>query len=481
MGSRNKQGFALMTALAILIIIWSFRFFGPDRQVVRDKVVPYAKTAYSSVVPQQTIQTVDLTHLEKYIKTDEFEYARRTIKTKYFTGERPTTTRINETLFGDLRTMSKASLEDLVVDDLKTLELPVPCSPQVDQSIMSFAIATKVDRLDRSDQLLHWLPNTGAQLHVMATPALEAYEVEQRMRDHGVNVTIHDSDLPFAKAYFYGIKQLYETRTPETKWIVLMDDDTFFPSLPYFVQHLNKHYDASEEIMVAAMSDSMDQVKIFGPIPFGGGGIFISVPLAASLVKDEVWNRCMETTHNQGDGIVSECLNAHSAIRPTFDIGLNQMDIGGNPSGYFESGRRMLTIHHWKTWFQVDIPMAANVSKACGFECLFQRFRFDDNIVLSNGYSVVEYPGGMEDKDGNVLVDLDQVEKTWDGAMVNYEHHIGPLREAYEPHEKRSMKLVETSFIPGKGVKQIYVENVQDLEKHNTMDRVVELTWLFED
>ncbi|KUJ13104.1 uncharacterized protein LY89DRAFT_652544 [Mollisia scopiformis] len=234
--------------------------------------------------------------------------------------------------------------------------------------------------------------------------------------------------------------------------------------------------------MVAATSDNIEQVKVFGLIPFGGGGIFISVPLAASLVKDEVWNKCMETEHNQGDGIVNECLNAHSATRPSFDPGLNQMDLGGDPSGYFESGRRMLTVHHWKTWFHVDVPMAGNVSKACGFECVFQRFRFDDDLVLSNGYSIAEYPGGIEDDDGSVLVDLDQVEMTWAGLKSNYEHHIGPLRQPLEKHEKKQMLLVEATILPGKGVRQTYVENVDTSDNDDSespLDRVVELIWLF--
>lgn len=230
--------------------------------------------------------------------------------------------------------------------------------------------------------------------------------------------------------------------------------------------------------MVAALSDSRAQIAQLGMIPFGGGGIFISVPLAASLVVQEIWDACLEAPNDQGDQIVNECLNAHSKIRPTFDYGLQQMDIKGDASGYFESGRRMLTVHHWRTWYEVDVPLASNVSKACGFECVFQRWVFDDDFVLSNGFSVVEYMDGIEE--GNI--ELDKVEKTWEGDIGNFAHHMGPLRGPDENEVKRSARLVEASIVEGIGVRQIYIERVKSGENGERVagdvDRVIELLWL---
>lgn len=291
------------------------------------------------------------------------------------------------------------------------------------------------------------------------------------MLEQGINVTIHISSVPLAKAYFCLIKLLYETRTPETEWLVLIDDDTFFPSLPYLVSHLESNYDASKEVLVAAMSDNMDQITSNGIIPYGGGGIFISVPLAASLTTPKVWDACITSYRDQGDQIVNDCLNEHSQVRPSFDLGLNQMDIRGDPSGYFESGRRLLSVHHWKTWYQANIPMAGNVSKACGFECVFQRWQFEDDTVLSNGYSINNYPDGIAG-----MVKLDRVEKTWDGYMSTFVHYMGPLREAVPKGQKRTAELVEAVEMQDVGVRQIYVERAgSDDDK----DRVVELLWLF--
>jgi len=82
------------------------------------------------------------------------------------------------------------------------------------------------------------------------------------------------------------------------------------------------------------------------------------------------------------------------------------MDIRAHPEGLFESGRRMLTVHHWRTWFQVDVVRAAWVSGACGFECVFQRFVFpQQNMVLSNGFSLVEYLQRVDGADGEKGMD----------------------------------------------------------------------------
>jgi hypothetical protein len=443
-------------------------------------VAPYAQGFLDRVSPQKHIISLDLSHLEKHVRTPNFSYARRTIRTRYYKGERFELTRINETLVGAPQVISKGNLTTVKIASLEPLTVQVPSSPNVDTSIMSFGIATNIPRLQQSiPQLLHWLPDTGAQLHVISPPHNDDLRIEREIRAQGINLTITVSDLDFAKSYLSIIKQLYEARSSHTQWLVMIDDDTFVPSLPYLVEHLNTRYDASKEVMVAALSDNIRQIQTFGLMPFGGGGIFISVPLAENLVKKEIWEKCMDTELNQGDQVVDNCLNQFSAVRPSWDLGLNQMDFHGDAAGYFESGRRMLTVHHWKTWFDVNVPMAGNVSKACGYECVFQRWQFDDNWVLSNGFSFVEYTKGIGGKEG---VNLEKVEPTWEDGKDIYLHHIGPMREIAKKMEKRSLLLKEAVVIPKVGVRQIYVERAEDGEdgksKEGAMDRVVELLWL---
>lgn len=147
------------------------------------------------------------------------------------------------------------------------------------------------------------------------------------------------------------------------------------PSISSLVEHLEDNYDSSKEVMIAAGSEDMEQLKVWGLIPYGGGGIFVSVPLAEHLVRSEIWDVCVTGMgESQGDGITSKCLFEHTSTRPTFSPLLNQMDFRGNAIGMFESGRRMLTIHHWRSWFQVDMPKVGLVGKASGDQGILQRW-----------------------------------------------------------------------------------------------------------
>jgi hypothetical protein len=412
--------------------------------------------------------TADLSYLSRHNLSPSFTYARRAIRTRHFHGERPNLSTMNETLLPEARTYQSNSLSSQQITDFPVLTLDVPLSPKVDTSIMSFGIATGVDRLEASiPQLSHWLSNTSCPVQVVSPPHESTQRVQSLVHSTPINInlTITTSELPFVKAYFSLVKHLYESRKPETQWLVLIDDDTFFPSLQYLVAHLNEMYDATKPQLIAAMSDDLDQIRQYGLIPFGGGGIFMSLQLAKILASPEVYDKCAASPKNQGDQIFNDCLNLYTDVKPIFDHGLNQMDIFESPDGYFESGRRMLTVHHWKSWFHVDVPAGAKVTRVCGDEGLYMRWKFDD-VVLSNGFSVVKYTNPAE-------VDLAKVEKTWKGDDGRWMHHIGPLRERLGGDKKKSYKLVETEVLEGFGVRQIYLHRGGE----NGVDGVVELLW----
>ncbi|KAI6715773.1 hypothetical protein JHW43_001720 [Diplocarpon mali] len=63
----------------------------------------------------------------------------------------------------------------------------------------------------------------------------ECLDVETSYRQAAINLKIHIDNKPFAKAYFNLIKTLYDTETQHTKWLVLIDDDTFVPSFSHLV------------------------------------------------------------------------------------------------------------------------------------------------------------------------------------------------------------------------------------------------------
>ncbi|CAG8950557.1 hypothetical protein HYFRA_00002766 [Hymenoscyphus fraxineus] len=494
---RLRRSALLPVALFMLGFIWFFQFLSATSS---DRLLKPAKGLYDSVTaptvpvaaPWTNSEFESFSHLEKLHLTENFSYSRRTIKTKSFQGRRPELTNLNDTKLSSEPVLMSAKPEDLqrvtFNNDLPVLTLDVPKSPKVNTAGMKFGIATNVDRLPgATPQFQHWLANTESTLNILVPPSDDIAKSQQQMRDVGINATIKTSDLGFPQRYFSLVKELYEARAPQTKWLVLMDDDTFITSLPALIAHLDKHYDAEEERLVAALSDNIQQVKTFGLIPFGGGGIFISVPLAAKLTETTIWNLCMEIGLDQGDGIVAECVFRHSAVRPTFDPYFNQMDFSGSPdeaSGYFESGRRMLTIHHWRSWFDINMPAVSTVSKACGDEGVLMRWLFADNVVLHNGFTIAEYPQGITGKE------LSQVEFTWPDEPERFIQRIGPLRPAKTKEEKKTIRMEISEIIKDVGVRQTYVERApkrtkaglkkgEKIEESVGDDRVVELMWLF--
>lgn len=459
-GSRRVK-----TSLAILLtLIWFYLF-----AATRDR-------APSTFLPPDLQKPLNLSYLAQKINlSPQFIYAQRIIKTSHFVGARPDLTTVDEKLFPPLQTLTKADLQQVEYSALPPLTLKVPSSPEADTSIFAFGMATTVPRLNMSlRQLSHWLPHSQSPLYVLAPPNPERPIVEALATSLSMDISITPSEAPFPVAYFALIKLLYKARKPNTKWIVLMDDDTFIPSLPFLTHHLSIHYNCEEEVIVAALTDDSIQIDAWGLIPFGGGGIFISLPLAARLVSPEIWDRCEDGMGlSQGDGILSRCLNEYTSIRPTFDYGLNQMDIRAHPEGLFESGRRMLTVHHWRSWFDIDVARAGTVAKACGAECLWQRWVFPgENLVVSNGFSVVEYLDGVEG------VDLGAVEQTWEGKRERFLFRVGPLREPVDKGRRVGYMLVDAEVVEG-GVRQLYHRPWVDGEEGNGgLDRVLELFWV---
>ncbi len=469
-------------------------FSSPDSTRFRGQVTvsPFHASSYmTSEEKPLELEERDLMHLDHVTHTPVFEYSRRVIRTEQFVGERPDMTRINKSLVGPLVRVRKTGMSAVAVPKHEILTLRVPVSPKVDTGIFSFGMATTVPRMrDSTGGISHWLPNSNAPLHILAPAHEDASKIETQLRQASMNITFHPDETPFARRYFSLIKKLYEERSPKTQWLVLADDDTFFPSLTTLASHLTRAYDPSTLIIIGALSDDLRVIEQYGLSASGGGGIFISVPLAAHLVQPSIWEKCLGLPNNEGDELLDSCLNKFTQFKPTFEPLLHQMDIyNGDDSppeaGYIESGRQLLSVHHWKTWYEFDVAKGAAVARATGDEGVFQRWLFDGDTVLSNGYSVVEYPrsgeyGGITEKE------LAEVEYTWNEGdqeeMWRYVHMMGPLRPRKTSEKKRSARLVDAMEVvapEGRGVRQVYVEkSVKNNTAFRPRDRVVELLWL---
>lgn len=440
-----------------------------------------------------------LTRLHELDIKFPIKYARRDIIIKANPDlNRTSFTQVDAPLLSDVQIVDPVNSPDWGLEQCSPpLRLEVPAFPKQpgNASHIIFGISTYIKRMEDSiPHLQRSLAHTSARLVVLAIEygevapkAKETKALETRMRSLDIDATVVGApkDSSMEARYFSLVKLLYEMRNPETQWISLLDDDTFLPSMHSLVDALGS-YDPSKEWYLGAMSEDWWSVMVYGMMSFGGGGTFLSLPLAAQINAN--YDTCMkQSTANQGDIRVFECITAHTATKLQPLSGLHQTDLGGDLSGFYESGRLPLSLHHWKTGWHFEqkpeqralntYPMAKMhlVSDVCG-DCFLQRWQFGPSTILSNGFSISTYPNE------NVLAelvknnDMDKIEDTFmptrevHSFMKGYEHSIGPLRPKVEG--KIQYKFLDAKQEDG-GVRQYYIYRALDKEP----DIVYEIFW----
>jgi hypothetical protein len=413
----------------------------------------------------------------------------------------------------EIANISRPLISGTTTLNLKTncakLEPPPPCQPLTlhvppaypehhnQYRHLMFSVASTYERLQESLPVFaHWLSGTGAQLVLVVSDA----DVPERNADLGaLQAAYHDANIsatitaPALKVslprlnnlvdsglsspaaveqlHFLLIRDMLEIATPETEWLGVLDDDTFFPALHPLSVALRQH-DHKKPRWLGAIADNWTSMKVWGYMAYGGAGTFLSVPLAKQL--DPYLETCIrETSIPSGDGMLKDCIYAYTTTKLTIVDGLYQHDIRGDPSGFFENGRRVLSIHHWKSWYRAPVDKMAAVADVCG-DCFLQRWRFGEDTLLANGYSITVYRDGVHD------LDLDRVEGTFDDPDGKFDFVYAPFRRKLPADEKKSYRLVGVDGDPNKGekLKQVYVNRApRDGKKGKMVDEVVELVW----
>ncbi|KAL9074884.1 MAG: hypothetical protein Q9161_002023 [Pseudevernia consocians] len=431
--------------------------------------------------------------------TFPIKYARRDIIIKANPDlARTSLTQIDAPLLSDVQLVDPVNAPNLGMEQCSPpLILEVPAFPKqpTNASHIIFGISTYMQRMDDSiPHLQRSLAHTSTRLVVLAvdhgevTPgSKEMAALETRMRGLGIDATVvgapKGSSMPVR--YFSLAKVLYEKRNSDTQWISILDDDTFLPSMHSLVDTLGT-YDPSKDWYLGAMSEDWWSVMVYGMMSFGGGGTFLSIPIVAQI--NHHYDTCIKESYaNQGDIRIFQCITEHTTTKLQPITGLHQTDIGGDLSGFYESGRLPLSVHHWKTGWHFEqkpeqrvlntYPMAKMhlVSDVCG-DCFLQRWQFGSNTILSNGFSISTYTNQ------NVLAELvknnnvDKIEDTFmptrnvNSFMKGYEHSIGPLRPKVEG--KIQYKFLDAKQEDG-GVRQYYIYRALDQQP----DIVYEIFW----
>lgn len=439
------------------------------------------------------------------------KYARRDILVRSNPQtQRASMTKIDKTLFGDFQVVNPVANgnESGLLHCLEPLVLDVPAFKKEppDASHLLFGAATSLDRLDVSIPFFRrWLAHTNARLYVVVTGPNDSApdpermaELQSRMRDLGMMVTLvkplHRKDSN-TERYLSLVNILYDNRDEKTRWLGFIDDDTFVTSTSALISALDK-YDSTRHLYLGALSEEWWTVVLYGLIGMGGGGLFLSLPLAE--IVNSNYEECRHNSRMSfGDHKIFECVTRHTDIRLTTLPGLYQIDIHGDRSGIFENGRQILTLHHWKEgywdergegpdgirhgrWFPMD--EMSLVTDVCD-RCYLQRWQFGADTILSNGYSISTYPKGELMKPQSESR-FDKMERTWvtpvvveNSSNTGWDHYVGTLRPALKLEEEKIPYRFLTGVAVDGGVRQYY----RHLGKDGDLDTVIELFWIREE
>ncbi|MCJ1310187.1 hypothetical protein MMC25_003848 [Agyrium rufum] len=374
----------------------------------------------------------------------------------------------------------------------------------VNASHMSFGIQTTLRRLEATvPHLERWIAYTGAQLLVILIESEKGDKtvqankekmgvLEKKMRGLGIEAMlippVREKDT-FPQRYFSLVDELYNRKKQGvTKWISLIDDDTFFPSMTNLLHMLDRFEEPLEEQhYVGSLSEDWWAVSHYGYMAFGGAGMFLSVALAEAMHPHA--QQCKDPLRTSaGDISVMDCIYAHTDTKLTSIADLHQADMHGDLSGFYESGRKHLSLHHWKdgSLFGKGLPMhkmhlAADVCTSGGGDCFLQRWQFGSDTVLTNGYSIAVYPNGHlghgadgVEPDEKRTPLLEKMEGTWNRNM-KAEHSLGPARDPLELEKDKVQYLFVDAMPFGGGVKQLYLHKGK---AEGDLDTLLEVTWL---
>jgi hypothetical protein len=164
---------------------------------------------------------------------------------------------------------------------------------------------------------------------------------------------------------------------------------------------------------------------------------------------------------------------------------LHQLDIQGDPSGFYESGIAPLSLHHFKggIWHSAKPYEGAKIVHACGEDCFLQRFLTRDDFIISNGYSVAHYPRGIQ-------FDANQIERTFHAAPDDYGWNLdfmlgGPGRRSLVGTGRKVAWELKESVIQEDGsVRQSYIRRADDERWTENgkplfeLDGILELIWI---
>ncbi|KAI1195285.1 glycosyltransferase family 31 protein [Nemania serpens] len=447
----------------------------------------------------------------KYELMDGFQYFKRYVKiNRKPIARRSLTVLDQEFLPGDV--LKSIDLQNPNFGSEKCIEplnVYVPESPYPATGNLSdfmFGVSTTFKRFSGEkttpvNEWIYWLTDgkghsNGGKLVLLLLDATEEQITHARtvLRNAGIDVDVYHSDstMEMAVRYLTLIPTLYQHPDRQhKKWLVSCDDDTFFPSVHKLVQKFEE-YDPMQQLYIGVLSEDINNVDRHGSQAFGGAGVFLSVPLAEQITRD--YDTCKTDAKikesnsgwgPQGDILLRKCIYENTDVRLSVLHGLYQLDLYGDPSGFYEAGLSPVSLHHFKGggWHSAMPWEYTKIAHICGEDCTFQRFQTTDDFIISTGFSIAHYPLGVD-------FNLQQMERTFAAAPQdkgwNLDYVFDPQRPSLlKTGRKISWDLQEATVTPDNTVRQVFVRKANDwrwVDKNerpmSQVDGIIELVWI---
>ncbi|KAI0006983.1 glycosyltransferase family 31 protein [Xylariaceae sp. FL0662B] len=447
----------------------------------------------------------------KYDLQDGFHYFKRYVKIDREPIPRKSITKLGQQFLPDAFKTIDLQNPSIYGNEkcIDPLQVPVSQSPFPTTGNLSdfmFGVSTTFKRFSSEktspvNEWTYWLTDgkgnsNGGKLVLLLLDATEDQILHAKtvLRHAGIDVDVFHSDsaMEMAVRYLTLIPTLYNhPERPNKKWLVSCDDDTFFPSVHALTKKMEA-YDSREMLYVGTLSEDVNNVDRHGSQAFGGAGVFLSVPLAEQITNNYESCKTDEKIHEsnsgwgpQGDILLRKCIYENSDVRLSILRGLYQLDLYGDPSGFYESGIKPISLHHFKGggWHSALPWHYTKLAHLCGEDCTLQRFQTTDSFIISAGFSVVHYPQGIN-------FNLAQMERTFAAAPQdkgwNLDYVFDPQRPSLlKTGRKISWDLQDSTMSEDNSLTQTYVRKANDWrwvdrngEPMSRVDGIIELVWI---
>ncbi|KAM0563196.1 hypothetical protein ACHAPJ_000912 [Fusarium lateritium] len=368
------------------------------------------------------------------------------------------------------------------------LNLPILGGPrpgQIDASDFLFAISTSFDRVVRDDYAVakdwaRWM--TGGNEHGNGASFLlvldqghyqQAKKLNEVLNGFGIDahVTISEGQVSPARRYFNMIEAAKKhsatlaQKGQMKKWYGILDEEIFLPNLSYLQERLFA-YNSGKELYVGLPSERGDWAIGEGFMTtYGGGAIFLTRPAVSRIPQLPCFKDSSDNpaSKQRWDSLLQDCLTKNTKMKmhilPSFYSPKDNDDYSSHLDSY-ETGIQPLALHDYEERHQLTPSQAHLVTDVCGEACFLQRYRFRDNWVLVNGYTITEYP------DGSHLSDM-PLATAGKASESRRRSLIGPVKLKEDTLDRKMLfwtgrknvwKLMDSVTTPGGDVWQAYVK-----------------------